>query len=40
MFLLEACGPGAPADRYDRAKMDLKPVPAKTSNERHAGPFF
>ena len=38
-FLLGACGPGVPADRYDRAKMDLKPVPARTSNERHAGPF-
>lgn len=38
-FLLGACGQGVPADRYDRAKMDLKPVPARTSNERHAGPF-
>ena len=26
-------------DPYDTAKMDLKPVPAKLSNERHKGPF-
>ena len=29
----------APTDRYDVSKMDLKPTPAKLSNERHTGPF-
>ena len=24
--LLAACGPNTPPDRYDQAKMDLKPV--------------
>jgi nitrite reductase (NO-forming) len=40
-FVLSACGPtpSAVADRYDPAKMDLKPMPAKLSNERHTGPF-
>ncbi len=38
-FLLAACGPNAPADHYDPAKMDLKPVPSNMSNERHTGPF-
>src|SRR5581483_8512139 len=28
-----------PADRYDPSKMDLKPVPAKISAERHTGAF-
>lgn len=27
------------SDPYDPAKLDLKPVPAKLSNERHKGPF-
>jgi nitrite reductase (NO-forming) len=27
------------ADPYDPAGMDLKPVPSKTTSERHAGPF-
>jgi nitrite reductase (NO-forming) len=39
---LSACGPGGdnkPADPYDVSKMDLKPVPAKLSTERHTGPF-
>jgi nitrite reductase (NO-forming) len=27
------------ADRYDPAKMDLKPTPARLSGERHQGPF-
>ena len=41
-LLLGACGPtvqSPPADRYDTSKMDLKPVPAKLSSERHTGPF-
>jgi nitrite reductase (NO-forming) len=29
----------APADRYDVAKMDLKPPPAVLTSERHTGPF-
>jgi nitrite reductase (NO-forming) len=32
-----ACGPAA--DPYDSSKMDLKPVPAKVSAERHKGAF-
>jgi multicopper oxidase len=39
LLALCACGPGMPADSYDRAKMDLKPVPAKVSAERHKGTF-
>ncbi len=31
--------PGPKPDPYDPAKMDLKPVPATLSNERHTGPF-
>ena len=40
-LLLAACDSGTPgrADRYDVAKMDLKPVAAKLSNERHKGAF-
>ncbi len=38
-ILLAACGPAAPPDRYDPAKMDLKPVAAKMSTERHTGAF-
>ncbi len=40
-LLLAACGPnpsGGP-DRYDISKMDLKPLPAQVSNERHTGTF-
>lgn len=38
--LLTACNPGAPAtDPYDVGKMDLKPIPARVSAERHKGPF-
>jgi nitrite reductase (NO-forming) len=40
--LLAACGPSSvpPAqDPYDISKMDLKPVPAKVSAERHKGTF-
>jgi nitrite reductase (NO-forming) len=29
----------APPDPYDVSKMDLKPTPAKVTNERHQGPF-
>src|SRR3954468_22335858 len=36
-FALAACGPAA--DPYDVSKMDLKPVPAKVSAERHKGNF-
>ncbi|HYM99421.1 MAG TPA: multicopper oxidase domain-containing protein, partial [Aestuariivirgaceae bacterium] len=38
-ILLAACGRSAPPDRYDQSKMDLKPVPSKTSSERHTGAF-
>ena len=38
-ILLAACGPASPPDRYDPSKMDLKPVPSKTTSERHAGAF-
>src|SRR3954465_106485 len=36
---LAACTRNAPPDRYDQSKMDLKPLPSKTSNERHTGSF-
>jgi nitrite reductase (NO-forming) len=39
---LAACSPSTPppaADPYDISKMDLKPVPAKLSAERHTGKF-
>lgn len=38
---LTACGPEShpPVDPYDQSRMDLKPVPAKLSNERHTGAF-
>ena len=38
-ILLGGCGQRAPNDPYDAAKMDLKPVPAKISAERHQGAF-
>ena len=40
-ILLAACNPTSapPADNYDISKMDLKPVPAKVSAERHNGKF-
>ena len=41
-LLLGSCSPSSapPAqDLYDISKMDLKPVPAKLSTERHTGPF-
>ena len=47
-FAVAACGPQAPpaptasappADKYDISKMDLKPVPAKVTAERHTGAF-
>ncbi len=39
--MLNACSPPPPAvaDRYDPAKMDLKPTPAKLSSVRHTGSF-
>jgi nitrite reductase (NO-forming) len=37
VLTLSACYPSA--DPYDTAKMDLKPVPAKISGERHKGAF-
>ncbi|MEO8386182.1 MAG: multicopper oxidase domain-containing protein [Betaproteobacteria bacterium] len=43
IFLAAGCNSGTPAivakDPYDQSKMDLKPTPAKISNERHTGPF-
>jgi len=36
VLILAACNP---ADPYDRSKMDLKPLPAKVSSERHKGAF-
>jgi nitrite reductase (NO-forming) len=44
MLLLAACNPAgepkaAKADPYDVTKMDLKPVPASVSSERHKGAF-
>src|SRR5580765_8035601 len=37
---ITGCGPsGTPPDAYDVSKMDLKPVPAKISPERHKGAF-
>lgn len=38
---LSACNPTptAAVDRYDPARMDLKPVPARFTTERHTGPF-
>ena len=43
-LVLTACGRStppavAPPDRYDIAKMDFKPAPAKVSAERHTGAF-
>lgn len=38
-FLLGACGPTAPPDRYDPAKMDFKQVASRMSSERHTGSF-
>ena len=38
-LLLAACNPSAPPDRYDTAKMDLKPVASTMSAERHTGAF-
>jgi nitrite reductase (NO-forming) len=41
-LLLAGCGPGAPVssgDKYDISRMDLKPVPAKVTAERHTGPL-
>ena len=37
-LLLSSCS-REPAGRYDPAKMDLKPVPAKLSGDRHRGAF-
>ena len=40
--ILGGCEPKAPPpakDKYDPAGMDLKPVPAKISEQRHKGPF-
>ena len=38
---LAGCSPSSapPADPYDISKMDLKPLPAKISSERHTGAF-
>ena len=37
--LVAGCGPSSTSDRYDASRMDLKPVPAQLSGERHKGPF-
>jgi nitrite reductase (NO-forming) len=38
--VLPGCNPSSPGDDpYDVAKMDLKPVPAKVSADRHKGAF-
>lgn len=39
LIALVACDRGEPQDAYDRNKMDLRPVPAKISAERHTGAF-
>ena len=43
IFLAAGCNSGTSTivakDPYDQSKMDLKPAPAKVSNERHTGPF-
>ena len=39
VVLLAACGESRVSDPYDPAKMDLKPVPARVSAERHKGVF-
>jgi nitrite reductase (NO-forming) len=41
LLALAACNPSTPAapDPYDISKMDLKPLPAKVSSERHTGAF-
>ena len=36
---LAACGPKPVTDNYDVSKMDLKPVAAKLTTERHKGAF-
>jgi nitrite reductase (NO-forming) len=38
-LVLSACDSGTSADRYNPARMDLKPVPSKTTSDRHTG-FF
>ena len=39
LLLLGACDAGKGRDPYDQSKMDLKPVPARLSSERHTGAF-
>src|SRR5262245_60710690 len=39
LVALAACGQSPPQDPYDISKMDLKPVAARMSAERHTGPF-
>jgi nitrite reductase (NO-forming) len=40
ILLVNGCNPAAPpVDPYDISKMDLKPLPAKMSTERHTGAF-
>ena len=40
VLAVAGCNPAPTAsDRYDPAKMDLKPAPAKLSSERHTGAF-
>jgi len=37
VLALAACGSASAPDPYDPAKMDLKPVPAKVSDQRYKG---
>ena len=39
VVLVAACGEQRTADPYDQSKMDLKPVPARVTAERHKGAF-
>jgi nitrite reductase (NO-forming) len=39
LLSVAACNPASSPDRDDVSKMDLKPVPAKVSSERHKGKF-
>lgn len=39
VVLVAACGEQRTADPYDQSRMDLKPVPAKVTAERHKGAY-
>jgi nitrite reductase (NO-forming) len=38
-LVLMSCSKEAPQDPYDQSKMDLKPLPAKVTAQRHTGAF-